>query len=196
MRVEPVPPLDLKGKSEPVPAFRLIDRWRMPRGMEPRLDSPLVGREDELALLRDAFEQHRVRSARCRLVTVMGPAGIGKSRLAGTSWTTLRGAATVVAGRCLSYGEGLTFWPLREVVEELAGSPDDGERRRRRRPRSRGCFRRTPTPRPSSSAWPGRSGCRMPPASPAETFWAVRKLFEAAAAQAAARGPVRGHPLG
>ena len=172
-------PLDLKGKSEPVPAFRLIDLVGEAAGMEPRLDSPLVGREDELAQLRDAFE-HSVSERSCRLVTVMGPAGIGKSRLAGDFAEELRGAATVVSGRCLSYGEGLTFWPLREIVAELVGTPDEASAEETQAAIARLLPANADTATIVERIG-GALGLSDAAASPAETFWAVRKLFEAAA---------------
>ena len=57
-------------------------------------------------------------------MTVVGPAGVGKTRLTSDFVRLLGGAATAVTGRCLSYGQGLTFWPLREIVAELAGTED------------------------------------------------------------------------
>src|SRR4051794_18031409 len=104
-RVEPVEPLTLKGKSEPVPAFRLVgvDGPGTPAGAAP--GAPLVGREEELAALTEAF--HDAESERrCQLVTVVGPAGIGKSRLAAELGTAVGEDARVVSGRCLSYGDG------------------------------------------------------------------------------------------
>jgi class 3 adenylate cyclase len=179
VRVEPVPPLDLKGKSDPVPAYRLIGVTGHAEAVEPRLDSPLVGRGRELALLRAAFES-TVAERACRLVTVVGPAGIGKSRLATDFVDTLRGEATVVAGRCLSYGEGLTFWPLREIVEELAGG-EDGESSEEAQA---GIARLLPANDDTATIVErvaGALGLSDSTASPAETFWAVRRLFEAAA---------------
>ena len=131
VQVEPVEPLDLKGKSEPVPAFRLIDVADHAAGLERPLAAPLVGRERELALLRDAFDR-AVSERHCELVTVVGPAGLGKSRLASDFAHSVRGEAVVAEGRCLSYGEGLTFWPLRDIVAELTGteagaSPEDAQ---------------------------------------------------------------------
>src|SRR5215207_3259007 len=122
--VEPVPPLELKGKSEPVPAFRLVEVHDKPPERERRMNAPLVGREPELAVLREAFDR-AVAGRTCELVTLVGPAGIGKSRLAEEFEASVGDEAKVVAGRCLSYGEGLTFWPLRAIVEGLVGSADD-----------------------------------------------------------------------
>jgi class 3 adenylate cyclase len=102
--VEPVEPLALKGKSGPVPAFRLLSVAR--EGPARRLDAPLVGREPELGRLRDAFGQ-AVRDSACRLFTVVGAAGVGKSRLVAGFLDSLEGA-TVVRGRCLPYGDGIT----------------------------------------------------------------------------------------
>jgi class 3 adenylate cyclase/tetratricopeptide (TPR) repeat protein len=117
--VEPVEPLELKGKAEPVPAYRLvslIEGGERPR----RLDSPMVGRDSELAVLRDAFAE-AVAETRPRLVTVMGEAGVGKSRLMDEFIRSLEGEAMVLRGRCLAYGDGISFWPLAEAVREAAG---------------------------------------------------------------------------
>jgi class 3 adenylate cyclase len=181
VEVEPVPPLDLKGKRDRVPAFRLIDVAGPAAPPERRMDSPLVGRERELELLREAFGR-AVAGRTCELVTVLGPAGIGKSRLASDFADTLSGAATVVAGRCLSYGEGLTFWPLREVVGELAGI-DDGQSPEDARAR---IARLLPADDDTANVVErvaGALGLVEATAYPAETFWAVRKFLEAAAAE-------------
>jgi class 3 adenylate cyclase/tetratricopeptide (TPR) repeat protein len=152
IEVEPVEPLSLKGKAGPVAAYSLLRVVEGAPAFERRLDTPLVGRRGELARLRDAFD--RVVSGNlCRLVTVVGPPGIGKSRLAREVAEDLREKATVLTGRCLPYGEGITYWPLREIFttagaeDELdaalaAGAPEDIfwevrkilERRTRREP--------------------------------------------------------------
>jgi class 3 adenylate cyclase/tetratricopeptide (TPR) repeat protein len=119
--VEKVPPLDLKGKAAPVAAYRLLRIDTAAEGVARRLDSPLVGRRRERERLRADFE--RVVSDRtCQLFTLLGPAGVGKSRLV---LDFLESAdARVVRGRCLPYGEGITYWPLVEVVLQLGGEPD------------------------------------------------------------------------
>jgi class 3 adenylate cyclase len=177
--VEPVPPLDLKGKSEPVPAYRLIDVAAQAVEVERRLDSPLVGREHELASLREAFERAVARRA-CELVTVVGPAGVGKSRLAQEFAGALRGSATIVAGGCLSYGEGLTFWPLRQVVEGLAGT-DDGESSEEAQAKIARLLPADDDTAAIVGHVAGALGLSDAAAHPQETFWAVRKLLEAAA---------------
>jgi class 3 adenylate cyclase/tetratricopeptide (TPR) repeat protein len=119
VEVEPVHPLDLKGKAQPVPAYQLLSVRAAP---EPRHETPFVGRKSELAILREAWE--RVRSERrCELVTVVGDAGVGKSRLAAELLASIE--ANVVRGRCLPYGEGITYWPAVEVLKQLAVLPED-----------------------------------------------------------------------
>ncbi len=113
---EPLTPLVLKGKSAPVAAWRLLavygDTTR-----ERRLDVPMVDRKQELSRLLDSFEQAR-RDGSCVLVTILGAAGVGKSRLAHEFLASIEGAA-VVRARCVSYGEGITYWPVAEVVRQL-----------------------------------------------------------------------------
>ncbi len=112
--VEPVAPLVLKGKAQPVVAYRLLEVVGGAAAIERRLDTPLVGRQRELAALRGAFEAATF-ERRCRLVSVLGPPGIGKSRLAHELAVRLAAEATVLSGRCLAYGEGITYWPLVEI---------------------------------------------------------------------------------
>jgi class 3 adenylate cyclase len=180
-RVEPVPPLDLKGKSDPVPAFRLVEVADHAVGLDGRLSLPLVGRERELALIRDAFER-TVAERTCELVTVVGAAGMGKSRLAKEFADSLQGAATVAVGRCLSYGEGLTFWPLREVVEELAGT-DDGDSSEEAQAKIARLLPEDDDKATVVERVAGAFGLFDAAAYPTETAWAVRRLLEAVAAE-------------
>ena len=117
--VEEVEPLELKGKSERVPAYRLVG-VRTDAERPRRLDAPMVGRDEELEALRSAL-RCSVADGRCRLVTVIGEAGVGKSRLIDEFIGSLDGEATVLRGRCLPYGDGITFWPLAEAVRGAAG---------------------------------------------------------------------------
>jgi len=118
---DPVGPLELKGKAAPVPAWRLLEVVPDAPGWGRRLDAPLVGRERELAVLEGAFD--RVAGApACETVTVMGPAGVGKSRLTAELVARAGGRATVLQGRCLPYGEGITFWPIAAVVMAAIGA--------------------------------------------------------------------------
>ena len=121
---EPVTPIVAKGKAEPVAAFRLVRVLAEAPGTARRLDSPLVGREQERALL-DAAYHSAVANRTCQLLTVLGPPGIGKSRLVAELIDAVRGEATVLAGRCLPYGEGITFWPIGEIVTQAATITED-----------------------------------------------------------------------
>ncbi|HEX6127462.1 MAG TPA: adenylate/guanylate cyclase domain-containing protein [Candidatus Limnocylindria bacterium] len=119
VEVEPVEPLTLKGKSEPVPAYRLLRVSRVGEGVQRRQDTPMVGREAELEALRGLL-QRAVRERACRMATVVGDAGVGKSRLIREFTSAAAADALVIHGRCLPYGDGITFWPLREAVREAA----------------------------------------------------------------------------
>ena len=92
---------------------------------ERRFDAPLVGRHPELAQNPSVFDE-AVAERRCRRVTALGPPGIGKSRLAREVAGTLADEATVLSGRCLPYGEGITYWPLVEIFRE-AGAENELE---------------------------------------------------------------------
>ena len=96
---EAVEPLGLKGKAQPVVAYRLLDVGSAP-AIERHLDTPLVGRGPELERLRAAFDA-AIGEQRCRLVTILGPPGIGKSRMAHELAAILAGEASVLSGRCL-----------------------------------------------------------------------------------------------
>jgi class 3 adenylate cyclase/tetratricopeptide (TPR) repeat protein len=168
VRVEALEPLDLKGKSAKVAAFRLLEVLPDAAAIARRLDSPFVGREPELKLLRDQLAGCVAERA-CGLVTVLGAPGIGKSRLIG-ELIAGRGEAGFVVGHCLPYGDGITYWPLVEIVKQIAGGdarsvatlvPEDGE-----------------LVAQGIAAVVGQSEGA---ASPEETFWAVRKLLEALA---------------
>ncbi len=110
----------LKGKTEPVAAHRLIAVHAGAAGTARRMDSPLVGRARQLDQLRQAFEEVVVDRV-CHLFTVLGSAGVGKSRLIEEALGTIGADALVLRGRCLSYGEGITYWPLIEVVRDALG---------------------------------------------------------------------------
>jgi class 3 adenylate cyclase/tetratricopeptide (TPR) repeat protein len=116
---EPVEPLALKGKAEPVPACRLLTVREAP---ERRHEAHFVGRSSELGRLWRAW-QRALGEQRCELVTVVGDAGVGKSRLVSEFLGPLD--VKVVRGRCLSYGEGITYWPLGEALKQLGSLPAD-----------------------------------------------------------------------
>jgi class 3 adenylate cyclase len=151
---EEAEPVEAKGKSEPVVAYRLVSVAAAAPGR--RHDAPMIGRERQRQLLEHAFANVASERA-CHLFTILGAAGVGKSRLA---QEFLAGVdATVVSGRCLSYGEGISYWPVTEVVKQLA---PDGD-----------------VVGPLASVL----GDDESPASAEEIAWAFRKLLEARAAE-------------
>lgn len=164
--LEPRDPLALKGKSQPIVAWSVNAVIAEAPGYARRMRTPLVGRERELQALREAFED-ALSSRTCRLVTILGSAGIGKSRLTAELWSSLDGRARLLYGPCLPYGNGITFWPLVRIVgmlggdegvhEEL-GDADDAELIA---DRVLGAVGATPVSAPGG-----------------EMFWAVRRLFE------------------
>ena len=120
--VDPAEPLDLRGKSEAVPAYRLRAVTGV-EGVARRFDFPMVGRAEELQALRDSLRRV-ARDAVCSLVTVLGTAGVGKSRLVQEFLERDAAEAGVIRGRCLPYGEGITYWPVVEMVTAGAGIAD------------------------------------------------------------------------
>jgi class 3 adenylate cyclase/tetratricopeptide (TPR) repeat protein len=130
--VEALEPLTLRGKYEAVAAYRLVELVEGAPALARRFDTPFVGREEERVRLLTLFEKALEKRAPT-LVTVLGPAGIGKTRLAAEFTREIEERASVLQGRCLSYGEGITFWPLQEILRNLpdrpAGAPDPEQAR-------------------------------------------------------------------
>jgi class 3 adenylate cyclase len=119
VEADAVEPLALKGKASPVAAFRLHSAHG---DLERNHASRFVGRRRELAALAEAWKR-ALDGACCELVTVVGEPGVGKSRLVAEALVSLD--ARVVGGRCLPYGEGITYWPVVEVVKQLDALPSD-----------------------------------------------------------------------
>lgn len=120
--VEEREPVALRGFEGPVPVWRphgIVDGGGRTMGVE----APFVGREAELELLENSLARS-VRDCRTLLFTVYGEPGVGKSRLAREFLAGVEGA-TILSGRCLPYGEGVTYWPLAEMVKVAAGISDD-----------------------------------------------------------------------
>ena len=136
-----------------------------------RLDAPLVGRDEEMHRLEAAYAR-ATRERATVLVTVTGEAGLGKTRLVHEIAGRLRSEANVLTGRCLSYGEGITFWPLREVVRQACGgqdSPDAIKALLDDEADAAGVAERL-----SRALGPGNQGR----SDAAEIFWAARRLLE------------------
>ena len=122
VEVEPVD-LELKGKSAPVSAYRLLQIDSASAGLVRRLDSPLVGRERELQRLRDDFD-NAVSHRSSHLFTLLGAPGVGKSRLVEEFIRETADRARILRGHCLHYGEGITYWPLVEVLIQLGADAE------------------------------------------------------------------------
>jgi len=168
VRAEEIEPLALKGKSRPLPAWKLLEVLPdVPAFMRP-IATPFVGREEELASLREAFAR-AVREQTCVTATIVGLPGIGKSRLAREVIGAAEGAHVLV-GRCLPYGEGITYAPLADMVRQVAGTD----------PESR--LAEIVTPDGHAAAIASRIssaiGASNHPASADEIAWAFRRLFE------------------
>jgi class 3 adenylate cyclase/tetratricopeptide (TPR) repeat protein len=116
---EPMEPLELKGKSTRVRAHRLTG-VSGDEAITRRADLPFVGRRAELGHLVDAFGR-ALEDSHCEVVTVLGQAGMGKSRLIEEFVRHVGGRAQVLRGRCLPYGDGITFWPIAEALRQAAG---------------------------------------------------------------------------
>jgi class 3 adenylate cyclase len=180
VEIEPVEPVHAKGKAEPVPAYRLLSLLDRDRGRRRHEDAPLVGRERESRALDDALER-MLATGRSHLITVIGPAGIGKSRLLAEFLARVGDRAAVASGRCVSYGQGITYWPLVQALRtalSLSGTESD-ELVTHALEQAMGDA--ADTDRVIEPLMPllGRSGAA---ASSETTFWAVRRLLEELAA--------------
>jgi len=120
VRVETLGEVTVKGRQAPIEAFRLLEVDQSAAGHERRLDSPMVGRERPRRLLDEAFAEARDERL-CHLFTILGSAGVGKTRLVNEFVSSIGDRARVVHGRCLSYGEGITYWPISEIVRGATG---------------------------------------------------------------------------
>jgi class 3 adenylate cyclase/tetratricopeptide (TPR) repeat protein len=169
VRVEEVDPLELKGKAEPVAAFRLVGVLPGVPAFTRRLDAPFVGRRSELADLCAAFDRS-VDDRACEQVIVLGEPGIGKSRLVRELLNSVTERGRVLVGRCLSYGEGITYWPLAEIVEQIAGADVRNGLARTMSGEADGEL--------VASAISGAIGGSEDASSTEDTHWAVRRLLE------------------
>jgi class 3 adenylate cyclase/tetratricopeptide (TPR) repeat protein len=172
VRVDGPDLLELKGKTEPVPAWRLIEVPAETPAFMRRIDAPFVGRKRELSELAEAFES--AAGGTCRLVTVLAPPGLGKSRLARELAAEVHARARVVVGRCIPYGEDITYWPLREIVGQVAGHDEAGLARAAGSDESAQLV----VERIAGAIGRGPAAGR-----PEEIAWAVRRLFETLASE-------------
>ena len=181
VRAGELPPLPVKGKREPARAWRLLE-LALARSREP--DPTLVGRMPELDRLEGWFQTVDDRRT-CAAITVVGSAGVGKSRLTGEFLHRLAGRATVVAGHCVPYGEGVTFLPVSEAIRRAAGiGPRTGTSRARGRIAA--LLDGMADGKPIARRIQALLGLGRAAPGLQETFWAVRRLFE----HLAGRGPL------
>jgi predicted ATPase/class 3 adenylate cyclase len=177
--VEPVGTLELKGKAERVTAFRLrsVAVGRPADGADA---APMIGRGAEMGRLREAFG-NAVGSRTLRTVTIVGDAGVGKSRLTREFLASVDEEAYIVRGRCLPYGRGITFWPIVEIAR-AAADIDDDDPPDRARARLLGLVGDPEVAARIASV----VGLSEAPFPLGEVFWAVRRLVEILAE----RGPL------
>jgi class 3 adenylate cyclase/tetratricopeptide (TPR) repeat protein len=175
--VEAVAPLALKGKGEPVQAYRLLGVRPDALGHARHLEAPMVGRSLELGELDRALRA-AVAGRECHLSLVLGPAGVGKSRLVQEFLATVAGQVTVLRGRCVEYGEGLTYLPMAEVIRQAATAGGEAGLRDLLKDEEHAAF--------VVEGLAGMAGTAGQTASREEVPWAVRRLFEVLA---------RGRPL-
>ena len=178
VEVEEVEPLELKGKSEPVPAYRLVG-VRERSDASTRRTAPLVGRDDEFAMLVSALDEAAASSS-CRLVTIVGDAGVGKSRLTSEFLAASKPRALALSGRCLPYGEGITFWPVGEAVKGLAGVVNDDSATE---VKSKLASLADPAGDGVTARLASALGLSVEPFPVEELFWAVRQLLTHLAAE-------------
>ena len=121
---EELEPVSVKGKADALPIWRAtVPRGRFGVDVERRVDVPFIGREHELALLKEAYA-HALRDSSLQLVTMTGEPGVGKTRLISEFQNFVDAQDEIVwwrQGRCLPYGEGITFWALGEIVKAHVG---------------------------------------------------------------------------
>ncbi|HEV8252010.1 MAG TPA: adenylate/guanylate cyclase domain-containing protein [Candidatus Limnocylindria bacterium] len=176
---EPVEALALKGKSERVPAWRLTGvSDSVGRHVRPS-DAPLVGRLRPLRHLEDAFRE-AVEERICHLFTIVGAAGVGKSRVVEEFIGSVGNQAQVASGRCLAYGQGITYWPVTEAIRSGAGIADE-DPSEAALTRLGEILQAEPEAERVAAIVGGLLGIQDAPPVPDEIFWAIRKTFEALA---------------
>jgi class 3 adenylate cyclase/tetratricopeptide (TPR) repeat protein len=169
VEAEAVEPLTAKGKAEPLRAWRLLAVRPGVGLVARRMDVPMVGRRSELAKLLAIYE-HAKSERSCQLVTIVGEPGIGKSRLSEELAHEVSNEAMVLRGRCLPYGEGITYWPLIEILRAAAQSEE--------RAQIAELLRGEPDADLIAGRVAAAVGTAEAGAASEETFWAIRQLFE------------------
>jgi class 3 adenylate cyclase len=166
VELEPAKAVRAKGKRLPVEAWRVLATIPGAAPFARRLDAPLVGRGAELARLREELRRAE-RERSCRIVTLLGAAGVGKSRLASELLAEAQGTAVVLSARCLAYGDGITFLPLADLVRSAGGDA---------------AIERAVAGEPDGALIVerlcGSLGAAHASVTADETFWALRRVLE------------------
>jgi predicted ATPase len=169
----------VRGGARPLPAYRVVEVLPGRPERIRRVDGPMIGRDIDLDLLNLLFERTLAES-RCHLVTVLGPAGAGKSRLMEEFARQLGSRATILRGHCLSYGDSVTFWPIIEIVHHAAGiEPADPPDRVRERLAE--LVADEQQAHQITLQVTQLLGANAEVESPGDTPWALRRLLEALA---------------
>jgi class 3 adenylate cyclase/tetratricopeptide (TPR) repeat protein len=175
---EPVPPLAAKGKAQPVPAYELVSLVGE-EGRRRQLEARLVGRGEEMGALRRAWAEVQGGDG-ARLVTVVAPAGVGKSRLIRELEREVMEDARVLVSRCLPYGDGITYWPIRGLVLDAA-AVEETDAVEVARDKVRRLLEGQADADFVADKVSGAIGLSEVATSQDELFWAVRRTLEAIA---------------
>jgi tetratricopeptide (TPR) repeat protein len=174
--VEAVEPRAVKGKAEPVECYRLVGVLAGTAAPPRAFTSPIVGRERELEDLQRGFERS-VQDRTCLLFTVLGAAGAGKSRLVEEFLGRVGGSAQVLVGRCLPYGEGITYWPVAQALRAVLEVHDFDEPEEVRS-RLDGILGRDDHADAIAARLSEVLGIAEGHSAPEETAWAIRRFLE------------------
>ena len=174
---EPLPDLTVKGKQSPIRAYRLMDAAPQTATAPRRLEGPMVGRQDELQQL-DSVLKRVISERRCHLFTIVGGAGVGKSRLVREFVAGFGARARVLRGRCLPYGDGITYWPIMEIAREAAAiEPIDSA------DAARDKLQALATDPQVAESVASAIGLSQERSGTEQIAWGVRKLFEGIAGE-------------
>jgi class 3 adenylate cyclase/tetratricopeptide (TPR) repeat protein len=176
---EQTDPVMAKGKTDPVAAWRLLGIDPRGAGHARRSDTPMVGRQRELRLLESVYDG-ALEDRACQLFTILGVAGVGKSRLVREFIAKVGPEPLVLRGRCLPYGEGITYWPIAEVVRSAAGVTDE-DSGDEVRDKLLTLLEATPERESIVERVSQAIGLSPAPASQDELFWGVRRFLESLA---------------
>ena len=179
--VESVEPRTVKGKAEPVECYRLVGVLAGTAAPPRAFTSPIVGRERELEDLQRAFERS-VQDRTCLLFTVLGAAGAGKSRLVEEFLGRVGESAQVLVGRCLPYGEGITYWPVAQALR-AALDVHDFDEPEEVRSRLDGILARDDHADAIAARLSEVLGIAEGHSAPEETAWAIRRFLEILASE-------------